>query len=237
MNLLPKLAPWRDTQIKISGPATYALQDIFFNDFLFASEQELSTNQIQSYFPKLSPIGTENLQILQSGPNLDTNNIYQVYTKAISESKKYVLIQTPYFVIDKAMQNALLNALKKGVKIVIIIPKTPDKKLVYGATLLALGKLIKSGAKVYLFNGFIHSKMFVTESMASVGTCNFDNRSFFYNFENTCLCYSSKTIFKCVSIFKDDLNNSTPLLPAHYKKLKGRNVFKLLTCKIISKLV
>ena len=231
------LKPWRDTQIKIIGSAIYPIENIFINDYLISSKQDFNEEQISFYFPKISNKNNITLQVLNSGPEKEKPAIYETYLNIINSCKKYLIIETPYFIVKSEMINAIKNAMLKGVNVKIIIPKKGDKKMVYGATLYHLKQLLNAGAKIYLYPNFIHSKVLITENVASIGTCNFDNRSFFLNFENTCLCYDKKFIFKQLSFIKNDIKNSVTLTSNKYKRLKAKNIFVILFYKIISKLL
>lgn len=241
MNKNKKLSPWRDTQLKIYGKSVYALQDIFLNDWSFCSNTNLKKEFIkQCFFDFLSHKNIQNsnaLQIISSGPEQDKQNILEAFKCIIKTSREYVFIQSPYFVIDSSLKNELLSAHKRGVKISIIIPQKPDKKLVYGATLINLSELFTRGISIYLYKGFIHSKILLTESAISIGSCNFDNRSFYLNFENTCICYDKDFINKNINIIKNDIRNSTLLTKKQFFKLKSHNFFAICFYKLISKIL
>ena len=207
------LSPWRDTVIKIVGPATYPLQDIFFNDYTFVSKENLNRDEINIMFPQIEYSGDIDLQILESGHDKQPL-IYKSFLQIIEKCNKTIYIETPYFVTNKEMQTVLKNALKKGVSLTIIIPKRADNKLVYGATLNCLKKLFNMGAKIYLYSNFIHSKVLLCDNVLSIGTCNFDNRSFFLNFEDTCFCYDKSVIKKHLLQIEKDIKNSE-LLSKH----------------------
>lgn len=231
------LTPWRDTQIKIKGPACYSLQDIFLNDFCFASNYKYTNEDINLYFPAMKKYGKFSCQVIESGPEKNVPYIYKIYTDIINSCNKFLYIQSPYFVIDDNMINKILNAKERGVDVKIMIPKKPDKRLVFGASLLCLKQLLKNNIDIYLYKGFIHSKTLCSETVASIGSCNFDNRSFFLNFENTCLFYDKKIINDNKVIFEKDINNSINLTKKKYNNLKIKNFISILLIKIIFKLL
>jgi len=237
MNLSKNIKPWRDTQIRIDGSATYALQDIFLNDFSFMTNSVIKKQEIELYFPKINNKHEYALQILESDICHKEKYIYKTYLKIIESAKKYIYIQTPYFIVDKQIISALINAKCRGVNVNIFIPKMPDKKIIYGATILFIKQLIFNNINIFLYNGFIHSKILLTEEIVSIGTCNFDYRSFFLNFENTCLCTDHNFIYKNLKIIKQDINNSELLSKKTYKKLVTKNIFAIFFYKIISKFI
>lgn len=228
------LSPWRDTVVKIVGPATYPLQDIFFNDYTFVSKENLNRKEINMMFPQIDASGDIDLQILESGPDKQPL-IYKSFLQIIERCNKAVYIETPYFVINKEMQNVLKNALKKGVNLTIIIPKRADNKLVFGATLHCLKQLFNMGAQIYLYSNFIHSKVLLCDDVLSIGTCNFDNRSFFLNFEDTCLCYDKNLIKKHFLQIEKDIQNSELLSKHKFNKLCSKNFLFILLYKILSR--
>lgn len=234
MNMHKKLKPWRDTQIKLKGEVVYAIQQIYLNDLAYVKCREFSSTEINKYFPLCDNMcGKHYMQVVYSGPEYENSKIYDVYINIIQKAMKYIYIQTPYFIIDKKMEKALIDAKKRSVDVKIIIPKKPDKKIVYMGTIIALKELIKNNIEIYLYNGFIHSKTLLTENVLSVGSVNFDNRSFYLNFEDTCLIYNERDINKNYAIFNKDLQISTNLSKKTYKKLKCNNIFKILIFKLI----
>ena len=228
------LSPWRDTVIKIVGPATYPLQDIFFNDYTFVSKENLNRDEINMMFPQIEVLGDIDLQILESGPDKQPL-IYKSFLQIIEKCNKSIYIETPYFVTNKEMQTVLKNALKKGVSLTIIIPKRADNKLVYGTTLNCLKKLFKMGAKIYLYSNFIHSKVLLCDKVLSIGTCNFDNRSFFLNFEDTCFCYDQSVIKKHLLQIEKDIKNSELLSKHKFNNLCNKYFFFTLFYKIFAR--
>ena len=127
----------------------------------------------------------------------------------ITNAKEKVYIQTPYFIPDDVFFSALRIAIKSKVDVRIMVPKIPDKRTVYMATLSYLKEFAEIGAKIYLYNGFIHSKtMIIDDNKLSIGTCNTDNRSFGLNFEDTVIIYSNEMNAQYQEIFEEDAKNS-----------------------------
>ncbi len=213
-----KLTPWRDTQIKLQGTATYELQNLFLNDLAFATKSNILPKQIDKYFKMQQCKEKNKIKIIDSGP-LQKSKILNEYLKIISTAKDFLIIQTPYFVVEKNVIQQILNAKNRGVNVMVFIPKKPDKKIVYSATLKTIKPFVLAGVSVFLYNGFIHSKTLLTSSVLSVGSCNFDNRSFYLNFENTCLFYNKAVINQNFRQIKKDMLNSEQLTIKKYKKL------------------
>src|SRR5699024_1423694 len=114
------------------------------------------------------------------------------YIKMILSAKEYIYIQTPYFIPDESLRDALWIAALSGVNVKIMIPNKPDHPFVYWATLSHIGDLLEVGAEVYIYQkGFLHAKTIVVDGkIASVGTANIDVRSFRLNFEVNAFLYN-----------------------------------------------
>ena len=137
----------------------------------------------------------------------------------ITNAKKSIYIQTPYFVPDSSLMEALRNAIYSGVDVRIMIPCMPDHMFVYWATYSYCGMLLNSGAKIYIYNdGFLHAKTItVDDEICSVGSSNLDIRSFTLNFEANALIYDSDVAKEVRNIFEEDMENSTQLTKQAYR--------------------
>jgi len=159
-----------------------------------------------------SPIeeGTLGVQILSSGPSSRNDTIKDGYVKMITTAKKYLYIQTPYFVPDKTLLDALRLAAACGVDVRIMLPGIPDKKSIYAVSLLNVAKLLKDGVKVYLHSGFLHAKTLVIDDhVSTVGTANIDIRSFSLNYEINAFIYNNDFAIKCRDTFLNDIKDCT----------------------------
>ena len=199
--------------------------------------KNLTKQQIDLYFPKPLLKNGLPIQVVSSGPDKKYNQIEECYYKIINQAKSFLYIQTPYFVVEDSLLNAIISAKNRAVDVKIFIPNKPDKKLVYAGTILCLKKLIKNNVNVYLYNGFIHSKVIITESVLSVGTCNFDNRSFKLNFEDTCLIYNNKTIKIHKNKIEQEMQNSKYVTIKKYKKLSSHNILFKMFYKLLYKIL
>ncbi len=205
-----RLSPWRDTHIRVVGTGVYALQNVFLNDWRYVKKEKISPISYfeKGYFPKVESEGDVCLQVLTSGPNEEIKNIKEAYLKLILNAKREIIIQTPYFVPDDTLMEALRIALMSGVKVKIMVPKKADHITVYLVTLSYLKDIVSFGADVYIYKGFLHSKtLVIDDNKLSIGTCNFDNRSFNLNFEDTVLIYSEKLTSQYKEVFAEDVLN------------------------------
>ena len=143
-----------------------------------------------------------------------------VYLNLIEHAKKYVYIFTPYLILGSEMTTALVNAVKCGVDVRIVVPGIPDKKMVYLLTQANFEHLLKHGVKIYKYTpGFIHSKCFVVDDVyAAVGTINLDYRSLYLHFECGTFMYKTKAVMqvkadaletftKCHEMTKEECHN------------------------------
>ncbi len=218
-----KLSPWRDTHIRIEGTGVYALQNVFLNDWRYVKKErvEPKTYIEQGLFPAVEKAGDVYLQVITSGPNEQTKYIKEAYLKLILNAKKEIIIQTPYFVPDDTLMEALRIALLSGVRVKIMVPRKADHITVYWVTLSYLKDIANFGADVYIYDGFIHSKVLVVDdNKLSIGTCNFDNRSFNLNFEDTVLMYSEELTKEYKGYFVQDVENSKYADILYFKKKK-----------------
>jgi cardiolipin synthase len=129
--------------------------------------------------------------------------------KMITSAKKSVYIQTPYFIPDESILEALKIASLSGVDVRIMIPSKPDHIFVYWASLSYIGELLKSGVKSYKYiKGFVHSKAIVVDGkISSIGTANMDLRSFKLNFEVNAFIYDSNISSRLQAIFEKDMED------------------------------
>lgn len=214
LGLKEKFGYWRDTHIKIVGSAVTDLQRRFLLDWGNATREDLSYQP--KYFPYMiedESLGSAGVQIVSSGPDQRDETIKQNYVKLITSAKKSILIQTPYFTPDASVMEAIKIAALSGIDVKIMIPNKPDHLFVYWATYYNVGELLDYGVKVYTYeNGFMHAKTVVIDgTVASVGTANFDVRSFKLNFEVIALIFDSNISKQLEDIFYNDMENSLEL--------------------------
>lgn len=219
LGINPKFGYWRDTHLRIRGSAVLAIQTRFILDWNQASNTQDISYQAH-LFPRKKGTGSTGMQIVTSGPDSEWEQIKNGYIKLILSAKKSILIQTPYFIPDASLLDALRIASISGIKVSIMIPNKPDHIFVYWATLSYIGAMLDAGAVVYIYdNGFIHSKTIVVDSeVSSVGTANIDVRSFKLNFEVNAFIYDEEIAVKLTEAFLDDIKVSRILTQSEYGK-------------------
>ncbi|KEO84909.1 cardiolipin synthase [Tumebacillus flagellatus] len=205
LGLDPKLGFWRDTHLAVEGNAVYRLQAQFFLDWNAASNQEIELPD--RYFPDIETSGQTTIQIVSSGPHSNLAHIKNAYLKLIYAAKESIYLQTPYFVPDDDVMNALRIAALSGVDVRIMFPRKADHWIVHIASLSYLGELLEAGVTCHLYeNGFLHAKTIVVDgAVGVVGTCNIDHRSFHLNFEIGAFLYDKLEAEKLKQIFEADL--------------------------------
>ena len=177
-----KFGPWRDTHVMVEGPSVLGLQMAFGADWFWAVGKKLEI--VWNVHP--APTGNLNVLPLATDPSQYLDSCLLFFLHAILSAKTRVWIASPYFVPDDAIINALLVAALKGVDVKIILPGRPDKKIVYLASFAYLPRLLSvPNITIYRYRpGFMHQKVMVIDGQTAViGSANFDNRSFYLNFE------------------------------------------------------
>lgn len=217
INQNPSFGYWRDTHLRLVGPAVRDLQWRFFLDYRFAGNEDDFIG-----FTKLSyPIkGDKELVIVSSGPDSHADSIRNGYDRMITRAKQDIYIQTPYFIPDEGLFNSLKIALMAGKNVHIMIPQKRDHPFVHWASRSFIGDLLPLGADVYLYqDGFIHSKVVLMDDfISSVGTANFDIRSFVLNFEVNAFIFDEDINGKLVKKFWMDVSHSKHLTWEDYQK-------------------
>ena len=227
---------WRDTHLRIQGEAVLQMQAQFMIDWNIASNLSLAYHS--KYFPEQpmecsEPIG---IQVVASGPDSEFQEIKNSYIKMIYSAKETVLLQTPYFVPDSSLLNALRTAALSGKDVHLMLPSKPDHFFVFWATQSYLGELLSCGVKVHLYKaGFLHAKTLVVDrKVASVGTANLDIRSFKLNFEMNAFIYNKEVAARLESIFYEDVEVSHLLTLEEYENRPWFNRFKESISRLLS---
>ncbi len=207
----PKFSHWRDTHIKITGPANLPVQLSFLEDWHWATDRTLELD----WQAALTRQGDQRILIIPSGPadRLETTGL--MFTHAINSARNRIWIASPYFVPDEGIISALQLAGLRGVDVRILIPDEPDHKLVYLAAFSYFRQAGKSGVKFYRYTkGFMHQKaMLVDDGVSAIGTANFDNRSFRLNFEITAMIIDDEFTREVEKMFVEDFANSRIMQP------------------------
>ncbi len=216
---------WKDTGVKITGPATNALCALFLETWNATKKRKEPFDDYSKYIVKKNYVQKEN-SFIQPYADTPMDNIHvgeDVYLNIINAAQKYVYISSPYLIVMDEMKKALCLAADRGVDVRIVTPGIPDKKFAYKCTRSTYTRLVNHGIEIYEFTpGFNHAKQMVSDDkIATCGTVNFDYRSFYHNFENGVLIYNSKA----VTDIKTDFENMFPQSRNVTELYKNKNSF------------
>lgn len=200
-----RLGRWRDTHLRIEGSGVLDLQARFLLDWSFSSAGGLDVSP--RYFPHRGAAGTGAVQIVSGGPDKRQDLVKESYLKMIGLARRSVCLQSPYFIPDASVLDALRVAALSGVDVRVMVPRTRDHPLVHWANLAYLGELVEVGVKAYLYrDGFLHAKTIVVDgAIASVGSANWDIRSLELNFETNAIIYCRRLAQEQEEAFMQDL--------------------------------
>ncbi len=214
-----ELGIWEDLHLKLEGPITNSLQRIFIKDYHFASGEELMLEDC--YFPKVKSYGENIGQVISSGPDSRFPAIMQQYLTMINLAKKSICIANPYFIPGVPVLEALRMAALSGVEVNLLTPKKSDSLLAKHSMFSSFEDLLQVGANIYLRPDFSHSKVIIIDGeIASVGSGNFDYRSFEHNFETNVLIYDKKIASEIGTLFAARCKEEIKL---NYNKFKKRS--------------
>ena len=196
INHIERFGHWKDSGIRIDGPATQAFTRLFLMNW-YINRGEISDFD-QYHLENQTRFGSGLCIPYGSGPK----PIYKtkvgkiVYQNLINQAEDFVYITTPYLIIDYDLTEDIKNAAMRGVDVRIVTPHIPDKKLIQLVTRGAYPDLLSAGVRIFEYTpGFIHSKqMIVDDRFAAVGTINLDYRSLVYQYENAVLLYKTESI-------------------------------------------
>ena len=205
---------WRDTMLRIEGRGGYALQRAFLIDWYFVDTSLLS--EAKYYPPSLAKthhVKDSILQVVTSSPTAEEAEIMQGYVRIILAARRYVYIETPYFLPTEIVFYALKTASLSGVDVRVMVPMRSDARFTEWASRSFLRRAVEAGVQVLLYEpGFLHSKMLVSDDVvSSCGSTNVDFRSFENNFEANAFVYGNATAQRLRDVFLDDERHCVPL--------------------------
>ncbi len=213
-----KFARWRDTHMRITGPAVAALQYSFAIDWSFMG-QPLIEESIDTT-PAADTYRAAGMQLITSGPTSEWSNVAMLMLKAIGNARKRVYIQTPYFLPTESLLRSLQAAALSRVDVRVMIPRRSDSLILTYASYSYIYECLRAGIKIYLYNGgMLHSKtMMIDDHFCSIGSANIDFRSFEHNFEATMFIYSAEANANLRHQFMLDLKDSDRVNASEWRK-------------------
>lgn len=211
---------WRDIHIRITGPAVISLEKAFAVDWTFTGHPLIDD-------PHPAPLPVEKpgmgMQLITGGPTSQWLNMTLVFQKAISVARKCVYIQTPYFLPTEGLLHSLQMAALAKIDVRVMLPARSDSDMLRWASNSYVSECLKSGIKVYFYEkGMLHSKVIIVDDeFATVGSANFDFRSFEHNFEANMLVYSREFNARMKELFLRDQRDCRRVNPSkwHHRPL------------------
>lgn len=206
---------WRDTHLRLTGDAARGLQLIFALDWNAASGEVIDLPPAPAFHPSETNTG---VQYLISGPTSRWSNIELMFQKAISNARRRVFIQTPYFLPTDNLLRSMQTAALAGVDVKVMFPRRCDSVMLNLASRSYVKECLEAGIKVYLYHkGMLHAKtVLVDDEFCSTGSANFDFRSFEHNFECNAMIYGKEFNSRMAAIFEDDLLACDPVDPVQW---------------------
>ena len=220
LGLDPDIGHWRDTHIRVEGPAVLTLQQTFVEDWCDATGRILDDARYYPPAPRASP-GDALVQVITSGPDHRWSPIHRLYGQAISLARRRVWVTSPYFVPDAVIEEALVTAALRGVDVRLLLPRRSDSALVTLASRGYYPRLLEAGVRIFEYaRGFVHAKtMVVDDWVGTIGSANMDIRSFQLNFELNLFCYARAFTDELGGQFLDDLRQAEEVPPGSQERL------------------
>ncbi|MBP3892834.1 MAG: cardiolipin synthase [Atopobiaceae bacterium] len=197
-NITHPFGHWKDTGVRLEGPAVKSLTAIFLEMWNAVAKFDVDDVAYDRFLPEApaSPKAQGFVQPYADNPMDDVQVGEDAYISVAEYAKDYAWFVTPYLIITDEMERALGLAARKGVDVRIITPGIPDKKVIYGITRSYYYNLARRGVRIFEYTpGFCHCKMSVADDvLATCGTINLDYRSLYHHFENGCLYYGCDAV-------------------------------------------
>ena len=222
---------WRDTQFRLEGPAVGQMQAAFMDNWMKTTGRVLDS---EDYFPELPPVGEDRAQVFFSSPRDGTETVRLMYLLAIAAAQKNIRLSASYFVPGALTTEEIVDASQRGVNVEIIVPgaKT-DIPIARYESRSKWGPLLKAGIKIYEYEPTMyHCKVLIVDDVwVTVGSANFDNRSFRLNDEANLNVYSAEFAAEQARAFEED-KASAKLIS--YKEWKNRGLCTKLLERILA---
>ena len=199
---------WRDTDVRVEGPVVEYLQAAFAENWLEATGMVLGGD---GYFPgPLAPRGKVYAQVARSSPAGGSYAMYTTLLLALSSARRSVYITNPYLLLDDKMRETLIDLVKRGVRVVVLVPGAIDHNIVRQSSRAQFGEMLRGGIEIFEYTAaLLHSKTVVIDGVwATIGSTNFDNRSFAGNDELNLIVYNRGVARRLEEIFLADVQAS-----------------------------
>lgn len=216
-----KFKYWRDTHLKIQGPAVNEVEATFKRDWFYETNENYESRDCTEFFD----ISSCDIQLVATGPDKKEISLENIYLKLIYQARTSITILTPYLAPDYDLIKALKMASESNVKVRMILSQKADSKFIQMITKSYYRTLLESGVEIYeVSESFVHSKVVIIDDvLSSVGTANFDLRSFRINFELTAFIFDEAVNKKLQDDCQEDIKNSEQIT---IKDIKSNSLVK-----------
>lgn len=209
---------WRDTHMRITGPAVSELQTSFLTDWKFTKGDE---PDLDLMYPYNAPCGNTLMQIVTGGPMDKWNAMMQAYMTAIVSARSYAYLQSPYFIPPEPIMKVLQNAALSGVDVRVMIPYRGDKGVLPPwASRSYIKEALNAGIRMYLYRkGYMHAKtLVIDDSLVTIGSTNIDFRGFEQDFEINAFMYDENLARQQHDLFIEDQKDAELIDPLEWDK-------------------
>jgi len=212
---VPEMGAWRDTHLRVSGPAVLCLQMVFLEDWTWANEE----------MPKVRwdpppAAGSTDVLVLPTGPADQLDSAALFFLHMASRARERLWVATPYFVPDPGVEGALQLAALRGVDVRVIMPRNTDNIIVKWASLCTLEELPQHKVRLFAYErGVMHQKVVVSDDLAAIGSANLDNRSMRINFELMGVVRDPAVVERVAAMLEKDLESSREFPPDAWRRL------------------
>jgi cardiolipin synthase len=215
---------WRDTDVRVEGPVVASLQGAFVENWLDTTGEVLGG---ESYFPRPSRPGSVSAQVVRSSPAGGSFSMYTMFLLAISSARRSIYVTNPYFLPDARLTRALMEAPRRGVRVVVLLPGAIDNNIVRQASRSKFGELLEAGVEIYEYQpALLHAKVMTVDGIwATIGSTNLDSRSFALNEELNAVVYDTTVVARLEQVFAEDLKYSRKI---EYEQWRRRGFFNQL---------
>lgn len=216
LGLSRSIGPWRDTHVRIAGPAVLGAQAAFLLDWCWATGDLLELD----WSSEVSRTGDRQALVFATGPADRIETAKLIFTHQLNAARKRAWLATPYFIPEPALVSALRLAALRGVDVRVLVPANNDKELVRYASYFYMEDLAGMGIKFLAFrDGFMHQKvLLVDDALATIGTHNFDNRSFLLNFEISAVVHDAEFCHRVAAMLEADFARADPIDPTSFAR-------------------
>jgi cardiolipin synthase len=214
VNLDQVKTPWRDTQVRLEGPCAEILDEYFLTDWLCSvhrRDRQQAAADVDALPEKTKQLNPNLCQFIVGGVDTNKESVKMCYLSMIRSAKKSIRIQTPYFIPDASILDALKAAAAAGVQIELMIPGVKASFFLDPVTTYYCGELLEYGAKIYKYHGYIHAKtMVVDDELCCIGSVNMDIRSLQVDDEICGVFYANPTVTEYSRIYDEDITHCEP---------------------------